>query len=101
MKCAMFSPTDSEGRSNNSVDQSTARDYGIGYHSRRQFNPVQCKICTLLLDLPSESVGGKPCAFHILCHCPLTIQANVPTAGNFSLKQRVKTSKLVNFSLKF
>ena len=57
------------------------------------------KVHTLLLDLPSESVGENIAHF-IQFHCPLTIQANVPTASNFSMKQRVITSILVNFTLK-
>ena len=44
--------------------------------------------------------GGKPCPFHILGHCPLNIKVKLPAAGNFSLKQRVSTSTLVNFTLK-
>ena len=44
---------------------------------------LQCTSHALLLDLPSN------------------INAKLPVAGNFSLKQRVKTSKLVNFSHKF
>ena len=43
--------------------------------------------------------GGKPCSFHIRS-LPSNIKAKLPAAGNFSLKQRVKTSKLVNFTLK-
>ena len=44
--------------------------------------------------------GGKHCAFHIRS-LPSNIYAKLPATGNFSLKQRVKTSKLVNFSHKF
>ena len=54
---------------------------------------------TLLLDLPSESEGENLVNF-IQCHCPLNIKAKLPAAGNFSLKQRVSTSTLVNFTLK-
>ena len=54
---------------------------------------------TLLLDLPSESEGENLVHF-IQCRYPLNIKAKLPAAGNFSLKQRVSTSTLVNFSLK-
>ena len=54
---------------------------------------------TQLLDLPSESEGENLVHF-IHCHCSLNIKAKLPAAGNFSLKQRVSTSTLVNFTLK-
>jgi hypothetical protein len=60
---------------------------------------VSLPISTLLLDLPSESEGENLVHF-IQCHCPLNIKAKLPKAGNFSLKQRVSTSTLMNFTLK-
>ena len=58
---------------------------------------VWCR--TLLLDLPFESEGEN--LVHFICyHDPLNIKAKLPAAGNFSLKQRVRTSTLVNFTLK-
>ena len=54
----------------------------------------------LLLDLPSKCKEENLVHF-IQCHCPLNINAKLPAAGNFSLKQMVSTSKLVNFTLKF
>ena len=54
----------------------------------------------LFLELLSESEGENIVHF-IQCHCPLhmKLKAKLFTGGNFSLKQRVKTSKLVNFHL--
>ena len=43
--------------------------------------------------------GGKPCPFHLMS-LPSEYKAKLPAAGNFSLKQRVKISKLVNFTIK-
>ena len=42
----------------------------------------------LLLDLPSKC-KGKNLVHFIQCHCPLIINAKLPAAGNFSLKQMV------------
>ena len=52
----------------------------------------------LLLDLPSES-EGKNLVHFIQCHCPLNMKAKLPTAGNFSLKQSVSTSRLVTLKV--
>ena len=53
----------------------------------------------LLLDLPSES-EGKDLVHIIYCYYPLNIKAKLLATGNFSLKQKLKTSTLVNFTLK-
>ena len=41
-----------------------------------------------LLDLPSKC-KGENLVYFIQCHCPLNINAKLPAAGNFSLKQMV------------
>ena len=48
----------------------------------------------MLLDLPLEFEG------EIYCHCPLNIKAKLHAAGNYSLKQKVRKTTLVNFTLK-
>ena len=49
---------------------------------------VVCTVyLTLLLVLPSESVGENLVPF-IECHCPVNLKAKLSAAGNFSMKQR-------------
>ena len=57
-----------------------------------------CQIIALLLDLLSES-GGKTLFISFNVIPPLNTKAKLPAADNFSLKQRVSTSTLVNFTL--
>ena len=75
------------------------RSVFLSTKSRSLDKYLRPKVPTLLLDLPSESVGEN-LAYFILGHCFLNLKGKLPAAGNFLLKQRVSTSTLVNFTLK-